>query len=511
MATDIPAGAATGAPQLSEPVPARVRDVAHAPSLYNHDLAPTADKTWGVFSFVALWMSAIHNLAGYSMVAALFIVSGLGLWQVAVSLALASVVLTVGMNVTGAMGEKTGVPFPVLARISFGTRGAQLPALVRAVVGIMWYGIQTYLASQAIVIVLLRLWPSLASLNDGSGFLGLPLLGWLAFLAMWAAQLVILSYGMDVIRRFQVFAGPAIWVVMLILAVWLVIKAGGDLSATPPNAKTGWPMWQEILAGASLAVAFWGTLLLNFSDFSRFAKDRETMVKGNRWGLPLNNIAFAVVAAVATAGALAVYGKAITDPGALALATDNTTVIVLVTLVLLVATMGVNVIANFVSPAYDLANVVPSKLDFRRGGLVAAVLALAVLPWKIYGNPDIVQYFLGGLGAFLGPLFGVIAVDYWLVRRGKVDVAALFDASAGSAYHFWHGVNPRALVAFVPSAVLGAVVALVDDLSDLAAYSWPIGTVVGGLLYFLVADRATVYEDVPAEHLRVSGAGGDLR
>ncbi|MEV0847365.1 NCS1 family nucleobase:cation symporter-1 [Streptomyces sp. NPDC049954] len=469
------------------------------PRLTNEDLAPATERKWKVFDLFAMWMSDVHNLGNYTFAAGLLVL-GLNVWQIFSSLLVGFVLIFLGMNLSGRMGQRHGVPFPVLSRISFGVWGANIPALIRAVIAIMWYGIQTYLASVAVNVMLLAAWPGLSSWTAHS-FLGLDALGWVSFLSLWLLQALVISRGMEAVRRFQDFCGPAIWLVMIVLAVWILAKAGWSLSltSTPHPVSTGEQV-RQWFGAIGLILATYGTLMLNFCDFSRFAPDQRTVRRGNFWGLPVNSTAFVIVSVVVTAGSIEVFGEAITDPALLVAKVGHTWVLVLGALTFAVATMGVNIVANFVSPAYDLANVWPQRITFRAGGLISTVAALLVTPWNLYSNPDVVNYFLGGLGAFLGPLFGVIMVDYYWVKRGRIDTASLFDARPGSAYYYRKGVNPRALWAFLPSAAVAAVCALVPAFGDVAPYSWFIGTSAAALLYAALgrAERASGLSPAPA-------------
>jgi NCS1 family nucleobase:cation symporter-1 len=458
--------------------------------LYNDDLAPAKERTWKVYDIFALWMSDVHNLGNYTFAAGLFVL-GLSAWQVFTALLFGFVIIYLGMNLMGRVGQRTGVPFPVVARISFGTAGANLPALIRAVIAIFWYGIQTYLASVAITVLVLAIDPGLKPLTE-HGFLGLHALGWICFILLWALQALILTRGMEAVRKFQDWCGPAIWVVMIALAVWIVVAAHGNLSlTTSPRALSTPEQFRQWFGAAGLILATYGTLMLNFCDFSRFTPDTKTVRRGNFWGLPVNSTAFALVSVIVTAGSLRVWGTAITDPAELLSKVGNTAVLIVGALTFAVATMGVNIVANFVSPAYDLANIWPKRISFKTGGMISAVLALCVLPWKLYSTPAVVDYFLGGLGAFLGPLFGIMIVDYYLIKRGRINVAELFDPTPDSAYHYRAGVNPRAIGVFVPSALVTAVVALVPAFSVAAPYSWFIGTAVSGVAYYLVGRRGS--------------------
>jgi nucleobase:cation symporter-1, NCS1 family len=452
--------------------------------LYNEDLAPAEERKWGSYSLFALWMSDVHNLGNYTFAAGLFVI-GLSAWQVLVSLLVGFTIIFIGMNWMGYAGQRTGVPFPVFSRFSFGVWGANIPALIRAIIAIAWYGIQTYLASVAINVLLLKLAPGLGPLSETS-FLGLSYLGWISFVSLWFVQLSILTRGIETVRRYQDWAGPIIWVVMLLLAVWLFVQAGGiSLTQSIKPLSTGKTI-RTMGAGAVLTIATYATLMLNFCDFSRFTPSRRSITVGNLLGLPINGTAFAVVAAVVTAGTIQVFGKAITDPAEIIAQVPNPVVLVVGALLFATATIGVNIVANFVSPAYDLANVWPKHINFQRGGMISAVVAVLVLPWNLYSNPIVINYFLGGLGAVLGPLFGIMMVDYYFVRRGRVVIEDLYRANPSGSNYYRRGVNPRALWVFVPTAVVAAVVALWPPLAPVAPFSWFIGVGLAAPAYWLV-------------------------
>lgn len=470
------------------------------PRLTNADLAPAGSRKWKVFDLFAMWMSDVHNLGNYTFAAGLLVL-GMNAWQIFTALLVGFVIIYAGMNLMGRVGQRHGVPFPVVSRISFGVWGANIPALIRAVIAIMWYGIQTYLASVAVNVMLLAAAPGLVSWTHHS-FLGLDALGWTSFLTLWVLQALIIGQGMESVRKFQDFCGPAIWLVMIALAVWVLAKAGWSISLTStPHPVPRGEQFRQWFGAIGLILATYGTLMLNFCDFSRFAPDQRTVRRGNFWGLPINSTAFVIVSVVVTAGSIEVFGEAITDPALLVAKVGNTWVLVLGALTFAIATMGVNIVANFVSPAYDLANVWPQKITFKVGGMISTVAALLVTPWNLYSNPNVVNYFLGGLGAFLGPLFGVIMVDYYWVKRGRVDVDALFDGRPGSRYYYRKGVNPKALWAFLPSAAVAAVLALVPYFGDVAPYSWFIGTAAAAALYAALgrAERAQALPTALAE------------
>jgi NCS1 family nucleobase:cation symporter-1 len=335
----------------SSAVPTLVVTGAH-PKLYNHDLAPTAPagRTWGVFSLFAMWMSDVHSVGGYTFAASLFFL-GLTGWQVLISMIAGIMCVYFLMNLIGRPSLRYGIPYPVVARISFGVMGANLAAVVRGVVGIVWYGVQTYFASKAVQVLVLTLAPGAEALSHNSMF-GLSTLGWFSFLFMWFFQLVIFLSGMERIRRFIDFCGPVVYLVMFVLAAWILWQTGfSSLSVQlSPPASSNTATVGVMANAAMLIVAYFAALLLNFGDFARFGKDEAAMKTGNFLGLPVNFLVFSIITVIVTSGSVKVFGEAIMDPVLLVQKIGNPVVAIIGSLTFIVATMGINIVANFVSP-----------------------------------------------------------------------------------------------------------------------------------------------------------------
>lgn len=454
--------------------------------LYNPDLAPPKERKWGFYSLFALWMSDIHSIGGYTFAAGLFAL-GLGAISVFAGLSIGIVIVFFMMNLVGFAGQKTGLCYPALARISFGTIGSNVPALTRGFVAIAWYGIQTWLASKAVIVLVDGIWPGIASFGKDINILGETPIGWAAFLLMWALQLLLLRNGMDTIRKFTDFAGPAVWVVMFMLTVYVLAKAGWHIDLVLPQEPAKFGQIHAFLAAISLTVAYFAALLLNFCDFSRFAPTKKAVWHGNLWGLPVNFILFAVVSVLVTAGSFQIYGEHIYDPVDLVGKLDSMTALLLGAVTFTVATIGINVVANFVSPAYDFANAWPEKIDFKRGGLITAFLALVITPWNLFNNPTIVNIFLAAVGAVLGPLLGIIVVDYYLIRKQKVVVSELFKVDG--LYTYKKGWNMKAVWVMILTSVPSVLIAVwqVDFLRFLSPFSYFIGIFFGGVIYYLVS------------------------
>ncbi|MFF7651604.1 NCS1 family nucleobase:cation symporter-1 [Streptomyces sp. NPDC007983] len=477
--------------------------VSPSPRLYNKDLAPTQveGRRWRSYNVFTLWANDVHSLGNYTFAIGLFAL-GLGAWQILLALAIGAALLFGILNLAGYMGHKTGVPFPVMSRISFGVRGAQIPALIRGAVAIAWFGIQTYLASHVLNVLLIAVYRPFAGLTEHS-FLGLSALGWISFGLLWTVQIVIVMYGLEMVRKYEAFAGPVILVTLCALAIWMFVRAGGSIALSAPNNLEGGHMWREIFAGASLWVSIYGTFALNFCDFTRSCTSKRAITVGNFCGIPVNIMLFGIISIVISGAQFQINGKTITSPADVVQDLPNTLFVALASLALIILTIAVNLMANFVAPAYALANLFPKHLNFRRAGVVSGVIGIAILPWNLYNNPTVVNYFLGGLGALLGPLFGVVVADYWLIRKGRVNVPQLYTMDASGPYHYTRGFNPRAIAAFVPAAVLAVLLALVPAFAPAAPFAWFIGAGVAAVAYFLVSNRKEVHEDVSGAEIAV--------
>ena len=474
-----------------------------SPRLYNQDLAPTqrVGRKWRSYNIFTLWANDVHSLGNYAFAISLFAL-GLGAWQILLAFLIGALLLFGLLSLSGFMGEKTGVPFPVMSRIAFGIYGAQIAAVVRGGVAIVWFGIQTYLASVVLRVLLIAIFPSMESM-DSNSILGLSTLGWISFVSLWIIQVIIVSYGMEMIRKYEAFAGPIILVSMLGIAIWIFIQAGGSIAFSTDQALTGGEMWREIFVGGALWIAIYGTFVLNFCDFTRNAKTKSAITRGNFFGIPLNMLFFGLIVVVLAGGQFKINGEIIESPADIVQTIPNTFLLVLACLALIMVTIAVNLMANFVAPIYALANLFPRKLNFKRAGLVSAVIGLVILPWNVYNNPTVIVYFLGGLGAILGPLFGVIMADYWLIRKTRVNVPALYSESPDGEYHFRGGFNMRAIWALVPAAIIAVIIAVVPTFHAVAGFSWFIGAGLGLVFYLIVADRKMPINEVDGESIAV--------
>lgn len=457
--------------------------------LYNEDLAPIqqSERTWGWFAIFNVWSNDIQSLFGYTLAASLFLSYGLsGGWVMAAIICSGFVVMFM-VNLTGKPSVKYGIPFPVLIRSSLGINGANLPAMMRAIIGIFWYGVQTYFASTAVAILL-----TLVMGGSDATFLGLNSTAWLAFVIVWIFQLLLFWSGVETIKHFLNWAGPIVYVVMVILMGIVWYQSGSELlpaigSIFSSNSDyTGGPV-QAFIAIVGTMVAYFAAVVINFGDFSRFLRSEKDMKLGNLVGLPVNMVFFSFIALVITAGTLVLFGEALTNPSDIVERVDALPLTIVAALTFFAATVGINMVANFIPPAYDLANLFPKHINFRMGGLITAVIAFFVgALWLSFISQIGIVGFVNAVGAVIAPFFGILIVDYYLIKNQQINMDDLFSDKPTGAYYYYKSWNIHGLIAFAIGAVFSLSTVLMPALSSLEGYGFLLGAALGGVSYWVL-------------------------
>ena len=467
--------------------------------LANEDLAPLKKQRWSSYNIFAFWMSDVHSVGGYVTAGALFSL-GIASWQVLISLIVGISIVMFFCNLVAKPSQITGVPYPVINRAIFGVRGANIPAIIRGCIAIAWYGVQTYLAATSLMIIFLKFLPGSAALNN-STFLGLSPLGYISYAILWVAQAAVFWRGMEAIRRFIDFAGPAVYVVMIVLCGYLVAKAGiGNISL---NLSTKHFTLVEsipvMIAAVAAVVSYFSGPMLNFGDFSRYARSFSAVRRGNFLGLPVNFLFFSLLTVVTASATMPVFGEMITDPIKTVERIDSAFAILLGGLTFVVATVGINIVANFISPAFDFSNVNPKRISWRMGGMIAAIGSVVLTPWNWYNSDAGILYTLGILGALIGPLFGILIAGYYLISKQRVWVDDMYVMNTSGRYWFRNGYNPNAVASVLIGGLPAILVVIVlgqvwhDSpnaiLSHAGDFSWFIGCGLG-LLAFWALERS---------------------
>ncbi|MCK5042358.1 MAG: NCS1 family nucleobase:cation symporter-1 [Sphingomonadales bacterium] len=471
-------------------------------SLWNADLAPATDaqRTWDWKSYAALWVAMVVCVPTY-MLAGGLVAEGMNWWQATLTILLGNMIVLVPMILIGHAGAKHGVPFPVLLRSSFGTKGAKIPALARGLVACGWFGINTWVGGSAIYVILNSL-SDQAFVGSPIPFLGIDLAQTLSFLAFWSLHLYFIKAGTESIRWLETLAAPFLIFMGLLLLGWAYVTAGGfDVMLSTPSAfveggaKEG-QFLGVFIAGLTAMVGFWATMALNIPDFTRFAKSQKDQMIGQAIGLPLPMALFAFIGVAVTSATVTIFGEAIWDPVQLAGRMGGMGVVVALA-ALIVATLTTNMAANVVAPAYGFSNLSPSKISFTMGGYITAGIGIAIFPWKLLETAGGYLFtWLVGYSALLGPIAGILLVDYFLIRKTELSITDLFKENGiygqGNAWNkagltaFVVGILPN-LPGFLHAAGIVEHVAPIFD--TIYSFAWFVGLFIAGVIYYLMARK----------------------
>jgi nucleobase:cation symporter-1, NCS1 family len=446
------------------------------PSLSNQDLRPVPleKRNWSLYNYTALWFSMCMEITTYRLASGL-IANGMDWKQAIGTVLLGNLIVLVPMLLNAHAGAKYGIPFPVFLRASFGVRGANLAALLRAVVACGWFGIQSWIGGSAIDAMLIVIWPSAAG-NQG--------VLWACFLGFWLLNMVVVWRGVESIRRLQAFGAPFMFIMAAALLVWVRVKAGsfGAMLSTPSKFHSTHEFLAVFFPSLTAMVGYWATLALNIPDFTRYSKSQTAQSWGQAFGLPVAMVLYTFLGIAVTSASSVLFGRPIWDPVQLIGMFHQPLVAFVAMIAVLVATLNVNIGANVVSPSNDFSNLYPRLISFRTGGLITGFLGLAMCPWKLLATPDAYIFgWLVGYSGLLGPVAGIMVCDYFFIRGTELDVNSLYHREG--VYHYSKGVNPRALIALALGVAIALVGVFVPSLHFLYDYAWFVGFFTAGATY----------------------------
>ena len=467
--------------------------------LFNADLAPVPPerRKWRYGSFAALWISMSACIPTY-MLASSLIGGGMNWWQAILTIFLGNLIVLIPMVLNAHAGTRYGIPFPVYCRAAFGTQGANVPALLRALVACGWFGIQTWIGGNAIFKIMSVFFPSLASATASHAF-GITFPQFLCFLFFWGINMLVVYKGIDCIRWLLNLKAPLLIALGLLLLAWAYRGAGGfgpmlsqPSAFDPGQAKSG-QFWAFFFPALTGMVGFWATLSLNIPDFSRYACSQRDQVIGQALGLPLTMALYSFIGVAVTSATTIIYGQTIWDPVDVLTRFTNPVVLVVAMLALCIATLATNIAANVVSPANDFAHLAPRRISFRLGGLITGLIGVVMMPWKLVSDPSgYIFNWLIAYSALLGPIGGILIADYFVCRRCRLDLLALYLPDG--EYRFTRGFSVVALIALALGALPSLPGFLVQVnlmrpaqvgafLVGLYHYAWFVGFIVAFLAY----------------------------
>lgn len=457
--------------------------------LYNDDLAPTmpAQRTWSTYNYIALWFSMSMEVTTY-MLAASLIAGGMNWKQAIGTILLGNLIVLVPMLLNAHAGAKYGIPFPVFVRASFGPVGANIPAMLRAIVACGWFGIQSWIGGTAIAQMVHVLAPRTTSM---------PLVTWICFLGFWWLNMLVVWRGVESIRFLQSYSVPFMLILSTMLLIFMVRKAGGPgpMLAAPSRFTTTPSFLHFFWPSLTAMVGYWATLSLNIPDFTRYAKSQESQIVGQGFGLPVAMVLYSFLGIAVTSASTVVFGRPIWSPVELLGMFHQPMLAFLGLIALLVATLNVNIGANVVGPSNDFSNLAPRLISFRTGGLITGCIGLMMCPWywlSTFGN--YIFGWLVGYSGLLGPVAGIMITDYCLLRGTKLDSYSLYRR--GGIYEYRNGVNPAAIVALVVGVFAALVGKFVPRVAFLYDYAWFVGFFLSGAIYYVMmfSQRAKLEE-----------------
>jgi nucleobase:cation symporter-1, NCS1 family len=448
-----------------------------SPSLYNDDLAPipAAKRTWSTYNYVSLWVAMSVCIPTY-MLASGLIAGGMSWKQAIGTVLLGNLIVLVPMLLNAHAGTKYGIPFPVLVRASFGVRGANVPAVLRAVVACGWFGIQAWIGGQAIYSMLQIIFPQFA----GNAFAS-----WICFFAFWLLNMAVVWRGIEMIKFLEGIGAPFMFGVGLLLLWWITGKAGGlgPVLESPSKFKTTGEFLRFFIPSLTGMVGFWATVALNIPDFTRYAKSQKAQILGQALGLPLTMTVYSFIGVAVTSASVVLFGQAIWDPVVLIGRFHEPAVASIALFAIVLATLNTNVAANVVSPSNDFSNLNPRLISFRTGGIITGVAGLLMMPWKLLA--DFNTYIFGwlvGYSGLLGPIAGIMITDYFLLRKTHLDTGSLYKRMG--AYEYRNGINPGALLSLGAGILAALIGLLLPNLRWLYDYAWFTGFTVSSVIYY---------------------------
>lgn len=475
-------------------------------SLYNEDLAPVPKnkRSWGTWNYAALWISMSLCIPTY-MLASSLIGGGMNWWQAILTIFLGNSIVLVPMILNGHAGAKYGIPFPVFARASFGTAGANIPAMLRAIVACGWFGIQAWIGGFALYQMMVLWIPSLGTLPQiFPASFGLQTGPAIFFFLFWLLNIWVAYLGVESIRKLLVFKAIFLPVAALALLFWAISASNGlgPILSEPSKFANSGEFWKFFFPALTGMVGFWATLSLNIPDFTRYAKSQKAQINGQAIGLAPSMTMFAFVGVVVTSATLIIYHETIWDPVVLAGKFSNKLLVSIAMIAVAISTLATNIAANIVSPANDFANLAPKKISFKTGGLITGIIGLLIFPWKLVADPTgYIFTWLVGYSSLLGPVGGIMIVDYYIIRKQQLNVTELY--SVNGQYRFRKGFNNKAIIALllgilpnVPGFLVTIHVISPDAVPDWVAhlyhYAWFVGFFVSGITYSLLMKKAPV-------------------
>jgi NCS1 family nucleobase:cation symporter-1 len=461
-------------------------DLTNSPR-YNEDIAPTkaSQRTWSRWNVASLWVGMAICVPTYTLGGVLTAYFGLSVSEALWTILAANFVVLIPLTLNAYPGTRYGIPCPVVMRASFGIIGSNVPSLIRAVVACGWFGVQTLFGGIAIHLMLAALFPAWAALGGTGEVIG--------FFIFWVLNITVVLRGSESIKHLETLAAPLLLLVAIGLIVWAMPQISmSEVLAVPANRPEDASFFKYFMAALTAMVGFWATLSLNIPDFSRYARSQRSQILGQIIGLPVTMFMFSGLGVILTAASVSLVGETVSDPINLIGHIDSPFWVIVAMLMIILATISTNTAANIVSPTNSFQNIAPRYINENRGVLITGVIGILLMSWELLKKlgwiesdvsvESLYSNWLLGYSSLLGPIAGIMIVDYFLIKNQSYDLVALYKDNAG--YPAW---NIAGMVAFLVPVGLTVLSIKIDALSWFYTYGWFTGSILGGLIYYIVA------------------------
>ena len=477
-------------------------------SLSNWDLVSVNPnyKTWDWKDIFCFWGVNVQSIIGFSLIASLYTIYSLNTFVVFFGTIMGSLLVYLFSNLIGKPSQKFGLPFAVLLRSSLGFRGAKFFGLIRSFVGIFMFGIQTYFLSKAIgYLIRILIFSIDNSTLDQEIFLtfllGLNIIDWVSFILVIIFQTLIFSVGIQFnkklinISAIIVYSGMILFFFSIFLSdVKITTKAFVEML----NFKNFLDINNiaPLLTVAGTIFAYFSIIIISFGDFSRYVKDEENLKKGNL-SLILNLVIFSFFAVFIVIGSDAFLNqkfedinRIFTNPTDIIGKFDNLQITTIVLFFIIVGSASTNLVANFIPSQYSLINFMPTSLTLKSASYTVSIIGFVIgIFWLTFLSQIGILSLIDTLGSFFGPIFGVIIVDYYLIKESSLSNKDLYLTETKSIYYYSNGWHIKAIYSLALGFIFSASTIWNVNLMFLQSYAWMIGAFTSSLTYYLLAKK----------------------
>lgn len=460
---------------------------------YNDDVIPkTLEKrNMNEKNYFTLWMGSVHNIPNYTAVGG-FLFLGLSPINVMAAIIISALVVSAFMVYNGKAGSKYGIPFAMHLRSTYGDIGAKLPGFLRGgVAAIAWFGLQNYTGSLALLILIGSFWPEFLTLGGDFSFFGINLPGLIAFTIFWAINVLIGFGGGGVLNKFTAVLNPLIYIVFGGMAIW-AINVGGGIGNILSYVPTGNAVQNSnpilvyfMIINSVLAV--WAAPGASVSDFTQNATSTKAQSIGQTASLLVAYVIFAFSSVSILIGGSIYYNVQEWNVLNIVEKWDSLPAATLAVVVLLMTTISTNATGNIIPAAYQLSALFPKKINYKKGVLIAGIISYLIMPWKLMENADSIFAFLNIIGAVLGPVAGVMIADYYVVKKQKIDLDALYmDKTKDNTKNPYRGVNREAYVATIVALLISLSGQVIPAIQIISSLSWLVGAGLAFTIYVVL-------------------------